>query len=95
MNLQTAGVCAVRDIGEPRDDPLAVYLADAFTVPLNLAGLPGISVPCGFLEESGKSLPVGLQLIGKPHDEATLVRVAHAYEQVTEWHKRKPAMLCE
>ena len=64
--------------------------ADAFTVPLNLAGLPGISVPCGFLEEGGKSLPVGLQLIGKPHDEATLIRVAHAYEQSTEWHKRRP-----
>jgi len=76
--------------GEHGDDPLAVYLADAFTVPLNLAGLPGISVPCGFIEEGGKSLPVGLQLIGKPHDEATLIRVAHAYEQSTDWHRRKP-----
>ncbi|MCE9520393.1 MAG: Asp-tRNA(Asn)/Glu-tRNA(Gln) amidotransferase subunit GatA, partial [Verrucomicrobia bacterium] len=77
-------------IGEHRDDPLTMYLADAFTVTLNLAGLPGISVPCGFIEEDGKSLPVGLQLIGKPHDEATLLRAAHIYEQSTEWHKRKP-----
>ncbi len=77
-------------IGEHRDDPLAMYLADAFTVTLNLAGLPGISVPCGFIEEEGKALPVGLQLIGKPHDESTLLRTAHAYEQATEWHKQHP-----
>jgi aspartyl-tRNA(Asn)/glutamyl-tRNA(Gln) amidotransferase subunit A len=76
--------------GEHSDDPLAIYLADAFTVPLNLAGLPGVSVPCGFMEEDGKSLPVGLQLIGKPHDEANLLRVAHAYERSTEWHKQRP-----
>ncbi len=76
--------------GEHSDDPLAIYLADAFTVPLNLAGLPGVSVPCGFMDDGGKSLPVGLQLIGKPHDEANLLRVAHAYEQSTEWHKRRP-----
>jgi len=78
-------------IGEHRDDPLSVYLADAFTVTLNLAGLPGISIPCGFIEEDGRPLPVGLQLIGKPHDESTLLRAAHAYEQATEWHKRRPA----
>ncbi len=76
--------------GEHRDDPLSMYLADAFTVTLNLAGLPGISIPCGFIEEDGKALPAGLQLIGKPHDESTLLRTAHAYEQATEWHKRKP-----
>lgn len=77
-------------IGEHAGDPLSIYLADAFTVTLNLAGLPGISVPCGFIEEDGKRLPVGLQLIGKPHDEATLLRAAFAYEQSTEWHQRKP-----
>ncbi len=75
--------------GTHSEDPLAMYLADAFTIPVNLAGLPGISVPCGFVEEGGKKLPVGLQMIGKPLDESTLLRVAHAYEQSTVWHQRK------
>jgi aspartyl-tRNA(Asn)/glutamyl-tRNA(Gln) amidotransferase subunit A len=76
--------------GEHQGDPLAVYLEDTFTIPPNLAGLPAMSVPCGFVNEGGKDLPVGLQLIGKPLDEATLLRVGHAYEQSTEWHKRRP-----
>ncbi|HEY4885204.1 MAG TPA: Asp-tRNA(Asn)/Glu-tRNA(Gln) amidotransferase subunit GatA [Myxococcales bacterium] len=64
-------------LGEKMDDPLAMYLSDVYTVPANLAGLPGISVPCGF---DSKGLPVGLQLIGKPFDEETLLRIAHAAE---------------
>jgi len=64
-------------LGEKMDDPLAMYLSDVYTVPANLAGLPGISVPCGF---DSKGLPVGLQLIGKPFDEETLLRIAHVAE---------------
>ena len=64
-------------LGEKMDDPLAMYLNDVYTVPANLAGLPGISVPCGF---DSKGLPVGLQLIGKPFEEETLLRIAHAAE---------------
>jgi aspartyl-tRNA(Asn)/glutamyl-tRNA(Gln) amidotransferase subunit A len=64
-------------LGEKMDDPLAMYLNDVYTVPANLAGLPGISVPCGF---DAKGLPIGLQLIGKPFDEETLLRLAHAAE---------------
>ncbi len=64
-----------------------MYLSDIFTNSLNLAGLPGLSMPCGF---DSKGLPIGLQIIGKPLDEATILRVAYAYEQATDWHKRKP-----
>jgi aspartyl-tRNA(Asn)/glutamyl-tRNA(Gln) amidotransferase subunit A len=64
-------------LGEKLDDPLAMYLNDVYTVPANLAGLPGISVPCGF---DAQGLPIGLQLIGKPFDEETLLRIAHAAE---------------
>ena len=75
--------------GEKTDDPLQMYLADIFTIPCNLAGLPGISVPCG-LTVAG--LPIGLQVLGKPFDEATVLRVAYAYEQATEWHTRRPPL---
>ena len=68
-------------LGELKDNPLAAYLEDVFTIPVNLAGLPGISVPCGEVAVDGVNLPVGLQIIGKPLDEATVLRVAHAYEQ--------------
>jgi aspartyl-tRNA(Asn)/glutamyl-tRNA(Gln) amidotransferase subunit A len=73
--------------GEHADDPLSVYLADLFTIPPNLAGLPAISVPCGLVSEGGKDLPVGLHLIGKPLDEATLLQAAHAYEVSASWQK--------
>lgn len=76
-------------IGEKFDDPLQMYLSDILTISLNLAGLPGMSVPCGF---GDNGLPIGLQLIGKAFDEETLIRVSHAYEQATEWHKRRPAI---
>jgi len=76
-------------LGEKVDDPLQMYLADVYTIPVNLAGLPGISVPCGF----GHGLPIGLQLIGRPFDEVTVLRAAHAYEQATEWHTRRPPIV--
>ena len=72
-----------------KEDPLAMYLNDALTIPANLAGLPGLSVRCGF---TGAGLPIGLQLIGKPFDEATLLRVADAYERATGWLERKPGL---
>ena len=68
-------------LGELKENPLAAYLEDVFTIPVNLAGLPGISVPCGDVSVDGVNLPVGIQIIGKPLDEATVLRVAHAYEQ--------------
>jgi aspartyl-tRNA(Asn)/glutamyl-tRNA(Gln) amidotransferase subunit A len=78
-------------IGERTDDPLAMYLADVCTLPINLAGLPGLVVPCGFSE----GMPVGLQLIGRPFDEATLLRVGDSYQRVTDWHTRLPALAPE
>ena len=74
-------------LGEKTADPLAMYLNDIYTVPVNLAGLPGMSVPCGF---SKAGLPIGLQLIGRPWDEATLLRLARAHERATDWHSRPP-----
>jgi aspartyl-tRNA(Asn)/glutamyl-tRNA(Gln) amidotransferase subunit A len=74
-------------IGEKVDDPLQMYLEDVFTLALSLAGLPGLSLPCGF---DGDGLPIGLQIMGGAFDEATLLRVAHAYEQATDWHRRQP-----
>lgn len=75
--------------GEKTTDPLSMYLSDLMTIPVNLAGLPGISVPCGF-DEMG--LPVGMQLIGKPLGETLLLQVAYAYEQATDWHLKKPKL---
>ncbi|MFH1016521.1 MAG: amidase family protein, partial [Chloroflexota bacterium] len=72
-------------IGEKTDDPLQMYLSDVCTLPINIAGVPAISIPAGF----GDGLPIGMQIIGKPFREETLFRVAYAYEQATEWHKRK------
>ncbi len=78
-------------LGEISSDPLKMYLEDVFTIAANLAGLPAISVPCGFATETGKALPVGLQLVGRSLDEATILRAAHAYEQSTPWHAKRPA----
>jgi aspartyl-tRNA(Asn)/glutamyl-tRNA(Gln) amidotransferase subunit A len=77
-------------IGEKVDDPLQMYLADVFTLALSLAGLPGLSVPCGF---DADGLPIGLQIMGGAFNEATVLRVAHAYEQATDWHLRRPTQL--
>jgi aspartyl-tRNA(Asn)/glutamyl-tRNA(Gln) amidotransferase subunit A len=77
-------------IGEKADDPLQMYLADIFTISCNLVGNCGISVPCGFTRSP--KLPIGLQVLGKPFGEETILRIAHAYEQSTNWHKAKPAL---
>jgi aspartyl-tRNA(Asn)/glutamyl-tRNA(Gln) amidotransferase subunit A len=86
----TSPVPAFR-LGERSSDPLQMYLADVFTNAANLAGICGISLPCGFATtESGTQLPIGLQLLGKALDEARILQIAHAYELSTEWHKRRP-----
>ncbi|MEW9110965.1 MAG: Asp-tRNA(Asn)/Glu-tRNA(Gln) amidotransferase subunit GatA [Cytobacillus gottheilii] len=76
-------------LGEKVDDPLTMYANDILTIPVNLAGVPGISVPCGL---SSDGLPLGLQIIGKHFDESTIYRVAHAFEQETDHHKQKPVL---
>jgi aspartyl-tRNA(Asn)/glutamyl-tRNA(Gln) amidotransferase subunit A len=76
-------------LGEKTEDPLTMYLSDIFTISANLAGVPGVCLPCGFTQAG---LPIGLQLLGKPFDEVTLLQVAFAYEQATEWHRRKPPL---
>ena len=76
-------------IGEKTQDPLQMYLSDIYTISVNLAGLPALSLPCGFDSEG---LPIGLQIIGKHFDESTVLAVAYAYEQSTDWHKRKPSL---
>lgn len=76
-------------IGEEIDDPLTVYANDILTIPVNLAGVPGMSVPCGFSENG---LPIGLQIIGKHFDEETVYRTAYAYEQATDFHKQRPQL---
>jgi aspartyl-tRNA(Asn)/glutamyl-tRNA(Gln) amidotransferase subunit A len=74
-------------LGEKSGDPLQMYLSDIYTISCNLAGICGLSLPCGFSE---KGLPIGLQLLGQPFGEAQLLQAAHAYEQVTDWHLKKP-----
>jgi len=82
----TAPTTAFR-IGEKTDDPVTMYLSDIYTIAVNLAGLPGMSVPAGFVND----LPVGLQVIGNYFDESRLLNVTHQYQQVTDWHTRMPA----
>jgi len=77
-------------IGEKSGDPLQMYLSDIFTISCNLAGISGISLPCGFT--ASPKLPIGLQLLGQPFGEATLLKLAHAYEQSTPWHRDKPGL---
>ncbi|MSO50530.1 MAG: Asp-tRNA(Asn)/Glu-tRNA(Gln) amidotransferase subunit GatA [Acidobacteria bacterium] len=84
--------CAAFRLGERVDNPLQMYLADVYTVGANLAGLPGISVPCGFTTEG---LPIGLQFIARPWDEATMLRTADAYEQATAWGERVPVAMAK
>jgi aspartyl-tRNA(Asn)/glutamyl-tRNA(Gln) amidotransferase subunit A len=74
-------------IGEKTADPLQMYLSDIYTISVNLAGIPAISVPCGFTKND---MPVGLQILAKPFAEETLFTVAHAYEQSTGWNKIRP-----
>ena len=75
-------------IGEKADNPLSMYLSDICTLPVNIAGIPGISIPAGFSE----GLPIGMQIIGKPFSEETLLKISYAYQQVTDWHKRTPRL---
>jgi len=76
-------------IGEKTQDPLQMYLSDIYTISINLAGLPALSLPCGF---DGDTMPIGMQIIGKHFDEATVLRAARAYEQATAWHTKKPTI---
>ena len=76
-------------IGEKTDDPLAMYLSDIYTISCNLAGLCGVSIPCGFTQSG---LPLGLQLQAAPFEEEKLLRVARMYERATDWHTRRPTL---
>lgn len=87
--ITPASPTAAFKIGEKTSDPLTMYLSDIFTISANLAGIPGISIPCGFTKNN---LPIGLQILGKPFDEEMILRIAYNYEQNTDWHKRKPKL---
>ncbi len=71
---------------EKAGDPLQMYLSDVCTIPVNIAGLPAVSIPAGFSE----GLPVGMQIIGKPFSEETILKIAYAFQQATDWHQRRP-----
>lgn len=75
-------------IGARTDDPVQMYLADVFTIPANMAGIPGVAVPCGFSD----GMPVSMQVLGKSFDEAGILRIAHAYEQAAGWHTKRPPL---
>ena len=78
-------------IGDRADDPVRMYLVDVYTLPVNMAGLPAMSVPCGFARSnSDQGLPVGLQLIGPHLSEPNLLNIAHTYQQATDWHRARP-----
>jgi aspartyl-tRNA(Asn)/glutamyl-tRNA(Gln) amidotransferase subunit A len=76
-------------IGEKADDPLAMYLSDIYTISANLAGITGLSLPCGF---TASGLPIGLQIQAPPFEEEKLLRIARMYERATDWHTRRPSM---
>jgi aspartyl-tRNA(Asn)/glutamyl-tRNA(Gln) amidotransferase subunit A len=76
-------------VGEKVDNPLAMYLMDIYTISANLAGIAGVSIPCGF---SRSGLPIGLQILAAPFEEEKLLRVAHMYERATDWHTRRPPL---
>ena len=76
-------------LGEKLEDPMQMYLSDVCTLPVNIAGIPAISIPAGFAD----NLPIGMQIMGKPFSEETLLRIAFTYEQAIDWHKRKPTLL--
>jgi aspartyl-tRNA(Asn)/glutamyl-tRNA(Gln) amidotransferase subunit A len=85
----TAPTAAYR-IGEKSGDPLAMYLGDVYTVPVNIAGIPAMSLCCGF---DSASMPIGMQLIGPAFGESAIISAAYAYEQSTPWHLRRPPVL--
>jgi len=79
------------NIGEKTDDPISMYLSDIYTIAVNLAGIPAMSIPVGFAKNSaGENMPVGMQIIGNHFEEAKLLNVAHKYQQQTDWHKQLP-----
>jgi aspartyl-tRNA(Asn)/glutamyl-tRNA(Gln) amidotransferase subunit A len=82
---------AAFELGAKTSDPITMYLNDIYTIGANLAGLPAISIPCGFVQEGGRELPVGLQLVGPHFAESLLLSVSHQYQQLTDWHRRSPA----
>jgi aspartyl-tRNA(Asn)/glutamyl-tRNA(Gln) amidotransferase subunit A len=86
--VPTAPTPAFR-MGEKTQDPLQMYLSDIFTISVNLAGIPAIALPCG---KNKAGLPIGMQILGRPYEEESILRVAYAYEQATEWHKQKPVI---
>jgi aspartyl-tRNA(Asn)/glutamyl-tRNA(Gln) amidotransferase subunit A len=75
-------------IGEKVDDPVQMYLSDVCTLPINIAGLPAVSIPCGFAND----MPIGMQIIGKHFNEQTIFNLGFAYQQATDWHLAKPAI---
>jgi len=75
--------------GEKTEDPLDMYLSDVFTIPASLAGMPAVSIPCGFTRTE---LPIGIQLIGNSFEEEKIIGLAHAFEQSTSWHLKKPVL---
>ena len=75
--------------GEKSGDPVKMYLCDVLTIPCNIAGLPGISIPCGF---SSNGLPIGLQILGKAFDEGMVINAAHAYEREAGWYLKRPSI---
>jgi aspartyl-tRNA(Asn)/glutamyl-tRNA(Gln) amidotransferase subunit A len=81
---------AAFELGAKTSDPITMYLNDIYTIGANLAGLPAMSLPCGFVQENGRDLPVGLQLIGPHFGEQRLLSLAHRYQQETDWHRRVP-----
>ena len=79
------------NIDEKTGDPISMYLSDIFTIAANLAGIPAMSIPVGFANtSSGKSMPIGMQIMGNYFEEAKLLNVAHQYQQKTDWHKQMP-----
>jgi aspartyl-tRNA(Asn)/glutamyl-tRNA(Gln) amidotransferase subunit A len=88
--LSPTAPTAAFKLGAKTSDPIAMYLNDIYSIAANLAGLPGISIPCGFVNDAGTELPVGLQLVGPHFGESRLLSVAHQYQQRSEWHKRVP-----
>lgn len=84
--------CSAFKLGEKSSDPVQMYLSDIYTIAVNLAGLPALSLPCGFVDTDGTALPTGLQIIGNYFAEARLLNVAHRYQQATGWHTRTPQL---
>jgi aspartyl-tRNA(Asn)/glutamyl-tRNA(Gln) amidotransferase subunit A len=78
------------ELGAKTSDPITMYLNDIYTIGANLAGLPAVSIPCGFVDENGRDLPVGMQIVGPHFAEARLLNVAHQYQRLTTWHRRVP-----